>query len=266
MKKATSLLVLLAAGLTTVLGVAGLSVAASQAPPRNQSLPTISGTPRVGSTLSATSGSWTGTAPISYSYQWRRCARNGGSCSNISGATGSTYTLRSADRGTRLRVRVTARNAEGSAQAQSAPTAIIQGVPGPAPTGCPGGSGPINVAALAPPARLLINAQQSSPAVITRSTSTLVLRFHVVACGGRPVQGALVYATAVPFEQFNVPPEATTGADGWATLTTQRASRFPASPVQQLLAVFARARKPGESLLGGVSTRILVSFPVSLRR
>ncbi len=264
MKKSTSILALLAAGLVTVLAVAGFSTAAGDAAPTNSSPPTISGTATVGSVLTASSGSWNGTTPITYSYQWRRCGQNGGSCSSISGANKSTYTLKSVDRDNTLRVRVTARNADGSAQAESAPTAVVTAPAAPAPTGCPAGSGPTNVSGVSLPARLLVDGQQASPTVVTRSTSDLTLRFHVSACGGRAIQGALVYATAVPFEQFNVPPEATTGADGWATLTLHRASRFPASSVQQLLAVFVRARKPGDPLLAGISTRILVSFPVNL--
>ena len=127
------------------------------------------------------------------------------------------------------------------------------------------GSGALDVNAVASPARLLIDGQQSSPSVITGSTGDVVMRVHVSACNGRPVQGALVYATAVPFRQFSVPPESPTGADGWATLTMHQQGGFPAAQRQQLLAVFLRARKSGENLLSGISTRRLVSFRVSLR-
>jgi hypothetical protein len=247
-------------------GAAGTGNAASSAAPTNQTPPTISGTTEVGSTLTATSGSWAGTTPITYAYQWRRCGTAGGSCSNISGANQSTHTLRTSDRGNTLRVRVTAKNSDGSAQIESAQTAVITAAaPPPAATGCPTGTGTADVAGISLPARLLIDGQTASPTTVTRSTSDLVLRFHVSACGGRSVQGALVYATAVPFEQFGVPPEATTGSDGWATLTLHQASRFPASSRQQLLAVFVRARKGGENVLAGISARLLVSFPVNLR-
>ena len=43
--------------------------------------------------------------------------------------------------------------------------------------------------------------------MIGGSTDTIVARFRITACNGKPVQGALVYATAVPFNQFTIPAE-----------------------------------------------------------
>ena len=99
---------------------------------------------------------------------------------------------------------------------------------------------------------------------MTPSATTLQAHFRVTACGGRPVQGALVYATAVPYNQYSIAPEGFTGADGGATLTMNQQRGFPAARQQQLLVVFVRARKPGEVITAGISTRLLVSFPVSL--
>lgn len=41
--------------------------------PTNTVLPMLSGTPQVGKTLSISTGSWTGTQPITYTYQWQAC-------------------------------------------------------------------------------------------------------------------------------------------------------------------------------------------------
>ena len=146
------------------------------------------------------------------------------------------------------------------------PTAVIGAAPTPptAPASC-GAAAPLQVQNLALPDRLNIDQYTISPSIVGRSTQTLTLRFHVV-CRGKAVQGALVYAPAVPFNQFTIPAEAPTGADGWAQVTMTQLSGFPAARQQQLLVVFARARKPGENALGGISTRRLVSFPVDLRR
>ena len=78
--------------------------------------PTISGTTAVGQVLSATSGAWSYGPTPKYSYQWFRCSTATQSasttlparCTIITGATKSLYTLKVADRGSYLRVRVTA--------------------------------------------------------------------------------------------------------------------------------------------------------------
>ena len=120
---------------------------------------------------------------------------------------------------------------------ESAVVTAKTATPPPVSNGCPSsGSGTIDVSTIAPPARLVVDGQTVSPTVITRSTSDVTLRFHVSACSGRSISGALVYATAVPFSQFSIPAEAQTGADGWVTLTMHQDRYFPASSRQQLLA------------------------------
>jgi hypothetical protein len=96
-----------AAGWQTRVGAFRLAAT----PPKNTSPPTISGTAAQGRTLTANPGSWSGTQPISYAYQWQTCAA---SCSNITGATSSTYTLQSTDVGNYIQVAVTANNQAGS--------------------------------------------------------------------------------------------------------------------------------------------------------
>src|SRR5918996_392347 len=103
-----------------------------QAAPDNTSQPEITGTARVGQTLAASTGSWTGTTPITFAFQWVRCDSDGSDCDEtITGATGQAYVVQQADVGSRLRVRVTATNSEGSAVAISEPTAVVAatGVP-----------------------------------------------------------------------------------------------------------------------------------------
>jgi len=118
------------ASLATVLALPAGSGAVTQAAPTNTVEPRISGSATVGSTLTASQGSWTG-SPTGYAYQWVRCPRGGGlpsgaDCAAIGGATTTKYVVASADVDHRLRVRVTASNADGSKTVASNATALVR--------------------------------------------------------------------------------------------------------------------------------------------
>ena len=92
--------------------------------PINVTLPVISGTPRVGELLSASTGSWFGD-PSTFNYVWYRGSQ--------SVATGSTYTLTTSDISATMTVRVRAGNVFGYTIAISAPTGVVS--PASTPTG-----------------------------------------------------------------------------------------------------------------------------------
>jgi fibronectin-binding autotransporter adhesin len=112
-------------GTNTATSTASSVVRAAQAP-TNGGAPTIAGTAAVGGTLTAANGSWSGTAPITYAYEWERCDDTGAACAAISGATASTYTLANADVDHTIRVRVTATNSAGQSSIESNATAVVK--------------------------------------------------------------------------------------------------------------------------------------------
>ncbi|MFN8222286.1 MAG: hypothetical protein U0R50_03445 [Gaiellales bacterium] len=119
----------LVGAIAAVLVLPAGGAARSAAAPVNTAEPTISGSAAVASTLTASRGSWTNN-PTSYGYQWVRCGSNGGKsdgsdCAAISGASTTSYVVGSGDVNRRLRIRITASNADGSRTAASNPTALI---------------------------------------------------------------------------------------------------------------------------------------------
>ena len=81
--------------------------------PINTVAPTTTGNDYVGQVLSGTDGTWTGTAPITYEYQWQRDGVD------IPSATASTFTLTSADADEYITCTVTATNDFGSGSSVS---------------------------------------------------------------------------------------------------------------------------------------------------
>ena len=127
---------------TVVLGLAvlalvlpsGQGVAAQAVAPTNTAEPSISGRAEQGAQLTSSTGTWTGTQPITFAYQWVRCGTDGGqpdggNCTLVSGANERRYRLVADDVGSRMRVRVTATNADGSRTVASNPTSVVASAP-----------------------------------------------------------------------------------------------------------------------------------------
>jgi hypothetical protein len=246
--------------------------------PSNTDLPTITGAAQVGQTLTGSQGTWASTYLTDFAYDWLRCDAAGSNCVTF-GATGNTtYVVAAADMGSTLRFRVSATDPAGTAQVSSAQTAVVPGgkptspppppPPPPPPAtktkpGCPSTRGTVQIAAVASPQRLVID-RQLTQAVLARSPGqSATVRYHVSDTCGRSVQGALVYATGVPFGQLSTPAEQATGATGYVTLTFETLADFPLGPKQRSVAIFVRARKQGENLLAGISARRLFAIPMS---
>jgi hypothetical protein len=223
-------------------------ISAAGSAPRNTSAPSITGNPQEGQTLSATPGAWSGTTPISFSYQWNRCDGAGANCAALAGATGQTYNLTSADVTHTMRVTVKATNSKGSSFATSGQTAVV------APARSGGAA--VSVTTISLPDRLVIDNVKFSPQPLG-SRRPLTGRFHVSDLRGFSVQGALVYAIGLPYNWSRNTGEVATDGNGWARVTFTPTAKLPLHAGAALV-VFVRARKPGENLLAGVSTRRLV--------
>jgi hypothetical protein len=121
-------------GPTTTVVVPGTPAATPPAGPTAPTVkPTLSGTRKVGQTLTCSKGTVTGN-PTSFTYRWYRTGVQ------VAGANGSTYTLVTGDVGTIMTCQVTASNTAGSATGTS--NALY--IPLPPVAGCPPATGKMN--------------------------------------------------------------------------------------------------------------------------
>jgi GH25 family lysozyme M1 (1,4-beta-N-acetylmuramidase) len=102
-------------------------------PPSNESPPAISGETEVGQTLNASTGTWSGSQPLSYSYAWQRCAEDGSGCTAVLNGTAPDYNLDPADYGHRMKVTVTATNSAGSSSSESSLSEVVTDTQAPSP-------------------------------------------------------------------------------------------------------------------------------------
>jgi hypothetical protein len=255
-------------GSSSATSAATTTVAAAKGP-TNTAAPAISGTAAVGSTLTTSSGTWTGTGTIAYKYQWQVCGSDGNNCHDITGATSQTYTPASGDQGNTVRADVTATDNNGPATAASAASAVITAAASTSTSGvtCATGASktPTTVANVALPDQLQIKSAVSTTGAIKGSMESVSIKVVVTDTCGSPVSGAQVYVTVVPYGQVSTPPPGTTDTTGTTTITFNRGAGFPVSKKQELMVFFIRASKPGESTIGGVTARRLLGVKVNLK-
>ena len=130
--------------------------------PTYTALPAITGAPEDMSTLTVSNGTWNGTAPLAFTYQWLRCSKANQGCKPIQGATASTYTLTGADVAARVTAVVTVKNAAGQFVASAPLTAKIAGAR-PRP-----GRDSLSVAQLLPRHRLKLQSVAVTPTRLQR--------------------------------------------------------------------------------------------------
>ena len=93
------------------------------AAPSISTYPTITGTARTASTLTSSTGNWSG-APTSYAYQWKRASTPTGVYSDIVSATSGSYVVSDSDVGYYIKVYVTATNGLGSSSPAASDSTI----------------------------------------------------------------------------------------------------------------------------------------------
>ena len=123
------------------------------------------------------------------------------------------------------------------------------------------GAQTLDVAQVALPNTLVIDGVRFSPNPVRSRLAPIVARFHVSDSRGFSIAGASVLALGLPYGWVRSAPEALTDGAGWATIVMRAGA---ALPKHGALVVFVRARKPGESVLSGVTARRLVQ--VGIRR
>ena len=136
--------------------------------------PAISGDAIQNQTLTATKGTWRG-SPTSFTYRWKRCRLGCGSeCSYISGATSSSYVLQADDVSHTMVVVVTARNAYGSASAESRPTTFVDDL-----RATPEGRGlPISVNGIATAIQISVGDRYTCAVLMNKSVKCWGLNDH----------------------------------------------------------------------------------------
>jgi len=236
-------------GKKTVRANATAQVPVKPGAPAEVTAPTVSGQAVVGQTLSATSGSWKGTQPISYTYKWQSCNSTLTSCPGI-GATGNTYVVRAADVGKRIRVKVIASNSAGQSAGLSDATNVVQ------ESGGGGNGSSVPVSSLVAGDRIVVESVGFSPNPVTSRSEPIRVTIKLTDQKGKAVRGAFASIVSTPV-LTSTPDAAQTDSNGTVVYTLTPRSNFPLKTGYSVQ-FYVKGYRQGDSTLAGVSGGRLV--------
>jgi len=238
-------------GQTTARANATSVVPANPNAPNETAPPQISGQAVVGKTLTATTGSWKGTQPISYTFKWQSCTSNLSSCPN-NGAAGNTYTVAAGDVGKRIRVKVIAKNSEGQTPGLSDPTAIVSESGG----GGGGNGSSVPASSLVAGDRMVVDTVQFSPNPVTSRSQPIRVTIKIKDNKGKLVKDAFVSIVSTPV-LTSTPDAAQTDSNGVVVYTITPRSNFPLKTGYSVQ-FYVKGYRQGDPTLAGVSGGRLV--------
>lgn len=230
--------------------------------PVNSTRPTVSGPMVEGSTVTVNPGTWSGTAPITFSVQWLRCDSAGGSCAAIAGATATQYKLTSSDVGHKVRVNVTARNAGGSTTVMSGESAIVASA---GPAGIivlPSGEKSIPVTSVPKTERLIVDRIVFTPNPVRSRLAPISVQIRVKDTRGYVVRDAMVFIRSTPLVTRAGRPRQPTLTDGYAVFQMTPSANFPTAR-RGAVQFFVKAYKSGDNPLAGIAGYRLVQVRIA---
>jgi hypothetical protein len=168
--------------------------------------------------------------------------------------------LTAADVGHTLRGVVVATGGGGSTTATSAPSLVVAtSGAGAGATTLPGGQTSVPASSVVLPARLVISRVAFTPSRL-QGRNPFTLRVWVTDTHGNAVRDVLVMFTGLPYGWVYPAGEAATGADGSVSFVIPPTANMPVR--RAALVMFIRARKNGDDILAGVSTRRLIQVSI----
>jgi hypothetical protein len=223
--------------------------------PIETAVPTIAGSAVVGEKLTATTGTWQGSQPITFTINWQVCNADQTGC-HANGSKGAVYTVANADVGKRLRVKVDAKNSAGQSSGLSDTTNVVQSAGG-GGGGGGGGGNSVPVADVGPAGeRLVVDKVVFNPNPVTSRNVPIQVTITVKDTKGKLVKGALVFIRSTPI-LTSTPTDAPTGANVTVTYSIQPRSDFPIKNGYSVQ-FFVKAYRQGDPSLAGIAGTRLV--------